>query len=58
MQHLTCYEPAVHSVYVVLQMACIDVTAGSAVGTKHMIVFINQTLMKERLCILQHVQGA
>jgi hypothetical protein len=23
-----------------------------------MIVFINQTLMKERLCILQHVQGA
>jgi hypothetical protein len=59
MQHLTCYEMAVNSVTVVLKRAFIDVTAGTAVVTKHMIVFLNQTLTEEHFCVLlQHVQGA
>jgi hypothetical protein len=39
-------------------MAFIDVTTGSAVGTKYMIPFINQRLMKEHLWVLECVQGA
>jgi len=58
MQQLTCYEMAVQSVSVVLKRAFIDVTASSAVVTKHLIVFLNQTLMTEHFCVLQHVRGA
>jgi len=37
MQHLTCYETAVHSVNVVLKRAFIGVTASAGVVTKHLI---------------------
>lgn len=53
------YEMAVHSVNVLLKRAFIGVTTSTAVVTKHLIVFLNQTVMKEHFCILlQHVQGA
>jgi hypothetical protein len=49
---------ALHSVTVVPKRAFIDVTAGTAVVTKHLLVFLNQTLMTEHFCVLlKHIEG-